>query len=162
MSWILLIYKIPSAPARHRIGVWRRLKKLGAIYLQKSAVVLPDNTYLRDELENLAHDIENFRGEATIVFTSDIEKEAKIVAEFQEQSNKEYERIISRCKKFLKSIPMELKRTKIKELEVMLDESKQRFAEARRRDYFDARKSEETERIVTECEELYLKLVRGV
>ncbi len=41
-------------------------------------VVLPDHAYLRDELENLAHDIENFHGEATIVFTNGIEKTVSI------------------------------------------------------------------------------------
>lgn len=158
--WILLIYKIPPAPARHRIAVWRKLKKLGAIYLQKSVAVLPENAYLHDELENLAHDIENFRGEATLVFTSSVEKEEKMVAEFQEQANKEYEKIILKGEKFLKIISAERKQKKIKELEAVLDELKQRFAEARRRDYFGAEKGKEADKLVRECEERYLRLLR--
>ncbi len=35
-SWLLFIYKIPSEPSRLRATVWRRLKGLGAIYLQNS------------------------------------------------------------------------------------------------------------------------------
>ncbi len=162
VRWILLIYKIPPQPARLRIGVWRKLKKLGAVYLQKSVVVLPENAYLRDELENTAHDIENFRGEATIVFTSNIEKEANIIAEFQEQTNKEYEKIIARGEKFLKMISIVQKQMKIKELEIILDGLKQRFAEVRRRDYFDAETRKEAERVVEECEKYYLRLVREV
>ncbi len=158
--WILLIYKIPPTPARHRIGVWRKLKKLGAVYLQKSVVVLPDNAYLRDELENLAHDIENFRGEATIVFTSSIEKEEKILAVFHGQVNKEYEKIIARGEKFLNITSFGQKRSKIKELEAILDELKQKLADARHMDYFDSEKRKEAGRAVQECEERYLRLLR--
>lgn len=35
--WLLLIYRIPSEPTRLRAGVWRKLKGLGAIYVQSSA-----------------------------------------------------------------------------------------------------------------------------
>jgi hypothetical protein len=160
VRWILLIYKIPPTPARHRIGVWRKLKKLGAAYLQKSVVVLPDNAYLRDELENLAHDIENFRGEATIVFTSSIEKEEKIITVFHGQVNKEYEKIIARGGKFLNIISFGQKRSKIKELDAILEELKQKLADARHMDYFDAEKRKEAEKAVQECEERYLRLLR--
>lgn len=156
--WILLIYKIPPAPARHRIAVWRKLKRLGALYLQKSVVVLPDNAYLRDELLNLAHDIENFHGETIVVFTGSIEKEEKMLAEFQKQANREYEKIIAAGKKILISIGQ--KKAKIKEFEAALDELKQKFAEVQRRDYFGAGRGKEAERLLRECEERYLRLLR--
>lgn len=159
-QWILLIYKIPPAPAKHRIGVWRKLKKLGALYLQKSVILLPDNAYLRDELENLAHDIENFHGEATIIFTGSIEKEEKIVTEFQTHAIKEYGKIIANAEKFLKIISTGEKKTKIKEFMVMLDELKQKLTEARHIDYFDVEKRREAEKAVHECEDQNLKLLR--
>ncbi|MDT5362001.1 MAG: hypothetical protein QOC69_3763, partial [Mycobacterium sp.] len=40
-SWLLLVYRIPSDPTRLRAAVWRRLKSLGAVYLQNSAAALP-------------------------------------------------------------------------------------------------------------------------
>ncbi len=160
MRWILLIYKIPPAPAKNRIGVWRKLKKLGAIYLQKSVIVLPDTAYLRDELENLAHDIENFHGEATIVFTNGIEKEEKIIAMFHDRVNKEYEKIIARGAKFLKITSFGKKLSKIKEFEAILDELKQKLTDTRHMDYFDAEKRNEAERAVQECGERYLLLLR--
>ena len=33
-GWLLLIYRVPSEPTRLRAAVWRRIKSLGAIYLQ--------------------------------------------------------------------------------------------------------------------------------
>ena len=40
-GWLVLIYRVPSEPSRLRSAVWRRLKSLGAIYLQNSAAALP-------------------------------------------------------------------------------------------------------------------------
>ena len=39
--WYLLVYRIPPEPTRLRAGVWRRLKGLGAIYVQGSVAALP-------------------------------------------------------------------------------------------------------------------------
>jgi len=36
--WLLLVYRVPSEPTRLRAAVWRRLKSLGAVYLQKWAI----------------------------------------------------------------------------------------------------------------------------
>ena len=40
-GWLLLVYRVPPEPSRLRSAVWRRLKSLGAIYLQNSAAALP-------------------------------------------------------------------------------------------------------------------------
>jgi hypothetical protein len=38
-GWLLLIYRVPSEPSRLRAAVWRRIKSLGAIYLQNCTVL---------------------------------------------------------------------------------------------------------------------------
>lgn len=38
-SW-LLTYKVPPEPAAKRIALWRRLKGMGAVYLQKGVCLL--------------------------------------------------------------------------------------------------------------------------
>ncbi len=35
-GWLVLVYRVPSEPTRLRATVWRRLKGLGAVYLQNS------------------------------------------------------------------------------------------------------------------------------
>ena len=39
-GWLVLIYRVPPEPTRLRSTVWRRIKSLGAIYLQNSAAAL--------------------------------------------------------------------------------------------------------------------------
>src|SRR4029079_1171563 len=34
LAWLLLTYKVPAEPAKRRIALWRKLKALGAVYLQ--------------------------------------------------------------------------------------------------------------------------------
>lgn len=160
-KWMLLIYKIPPAPARHRIAIWRKLKKLGVLYLQKSVCVLPDSPYLHDELENAAHDIENFGGEATLIFTDRIEKEEKMTAEFQKWADGEYEKIIGKCGKFLSSISKTTKHAKVKELSGLLEEMKRSFTEVQCRDFFSVTKGKEAEEKLRECEKRYLRIFKS-
>ena len=41
MAWLLLTYKVPADPATKRVALWRRLKSIGAIYLQNGVCLLP-------------------------------------------------------------------------------------------------------------------------
>lgn len=69
--WLLLIYRVPQDPPGHRAYVWRRLKELGAVYLQKAAPILPDRPRLRSALGELAGRVrEEFGGEVSFLETS--------------------------------------------------------------------------------------------
>ena len=51
VRWLILIYHLPREPSRHRVAVWRRLKALGALYLQDGAAALPEDAVTREQLE---------------------------------------------------------------------------------------------------------------
>jgi hypothetical protein len=40
VSWLVLVYRVPSEPTRLRAAVWRRLKALGAVYLANSVAIM--------------------------------------------------------------------------------------------------------------------------
>lgn len=40
-NWLLLTYKVPAEPAKKRVALWRRLKGMGAVYLQNGVCLLP-------------------------------------------------------------------------------------------------------------------------
>ena len=40
-TWLLITYKVPAEPSRMRVSLWRKLKELGAVYIQQGAAVLP-------------------------------------------------------------------------------------------------------------------------
>jgi hypothetical protein len=50
LRWVLLVYRLPREPSRHRVAVWRKLRDLGAHYLQ-DGVALPEDAVTREQLE---------------------------------------------------------------------------------------------------------------
>ena len=64
--WLILIYRLPREPSRHRVAVWRKLKDLGALYLQDSVAALPEDAVNREQLEWLQLRIQEADGEATL------------------------------------------------------------------------------------------------
>jgi hypothetical protein len=64
--WLILIYQLPREPSRHRVAVWRKLKTLGALYLQDGAVALPEDAVTREQLEWLQLRVREAGGEATL------------------------------------------------------------------------------------------------
>ena len=64
--WVILIYHLPREPSRHRVAVWRRLKTLGALYLQDGVAALPEDAVTREQLEWLQLRIREAGGKATL------------------------------------------------------------------------------------------------
>ena len=42
MPWRLITYRLPAEPSRHRVAVWRELRRLGAVGLQQGTWAVPD------------------------------------------------------------------------------------------------------------------------
>ncbi len=40
-EWVLLSYRLPREPSTPRIGIWRKIKRLGVAYLADGLVALP-------------------------------------------------------------------------------------------------------------------------
>jgi DNA-binding transcriptional regulator PaaX len=106
-GWLLLIYRIPSEPTRLRAAVWRRLKGLGAIYLQNSAAALPADTGRERALRKLRREIVEMGGTAVLMSCAVLSGEAEVLAAFQAARDDEYEEIIDKCQDFLGQLDKE-------------------------------------------------------
>ncbi|RSM93383.1 chromate resistance protein ChrB [Nonomuraea sp. WAC 01424] len=40
--WLVLVIKVPAEPSRHRVAVWRELRKIGALSLGQGVWAVPD------------------------------------------------------------------------------------------------------------------------
>lgn len=94
-EWLLLIYRVPTEPARKRTYVWRKLRGLGAVYLQQAVALLPRLPALEEQAEALAQRIREFEGEVTLLRTrsTSLEWEREIVAQFNQARDEEYAEI---------------------------------------------------------------------
>ncbi len=67
VGWLVFIYHVPAEPSSRRTYVWRRLKQLGAVYLQQAAAVLPASADGRSALTDLAARVTEFGGEVSLL-----------------------------------------------------------------------------------------------
>ncbi len=42
MRWIVLLVRLPAQPSRHRVAVWRELRRIGALSLGQGSWAVPD------------------------------------------------------------------------------------------------------------------------
>src|SRR5437868_4775940 len=96
LSWLLLLYGLPTKSGAARLSLWRQLKRLGAVPLKTSAYVLPDRPELYESFQWLAQRVREQGGEATLVRAADVDgvTDAGLVEMFQRACAEEYAQII--------------------------------------------------------------------
>jgi DNA-binding transcriptional regulator PaaX len=108
-SWLLLIYKVPAEPASKRVALWRRLKGMGAVYLQNGVCLLPKTDDHVRRLKMLENDITEMGGDAVILATVALDRaqEEKVVARFKADRDDAYREFIDKCDDFESEIAKE-------------------------------------------------------
>ncbi|HVA42251.1 MAG TPA: Chromate resistance protein ChrB [Acidimicrobiales bacterium] len=155
-EWLVLVYRIPSEPTRLRATAWRRLKGLGAVYLQNSVAALPATAQTERALRKLRHDIVEMSGTALLLSASAMVGEADLMATYQAARDDEYEEIIDRCQDFLAQVAKEhvarhFTFAELEENEVDLVKLLRWFEKIRERDVFGAPTRAATEAALAEC-----------
>jgi hypothetical protein len=157
-GWLLLIYRVPSEPTRLRAAVWRRIKSLGAIYLQSSTAALPASTAAERALRKLRSEILGMSGTASLLSCAVLAGEQEIRAAFQAARDDEYDEIVDRCDDFLAQVRKEYAAdhftyAELEENEVDLIKLRNWLARVRERDVFGAAGREAAEKALARCEE---------
>ena len=65
-SWLLFLYKVPHEPSSHRVYVWRKLKRFGALLLHDSAWALPMSSRSLAQFQELAEEISKLGGDSLL------------------------------------------------------------------------------------------------
>ena len=155
-GWLLLVYRVPPEPSRLRSAVWRRLKSLGAIYLQNSAAALPVSVGAERALRRLRSEILDMGGSAALLSCSVLAGESDVHNAFQAARDDEYEEIVDRCEDFLAQVKKEhvaghYTYAELEENEVDLEKLQKWFARVRDRDVFGAAGRQAAEKALAVC-----------
>jgi len=158
-GWLLLVYRVPSEPSRLRAAVWRRLKSLGAIYLQNSAAALPTSVGAERALRKLRSQILDMGGTAALLSCTVLAGESDVRAAFQAARDDEYEEIVDRCEDFLAQVKKEyvahhFTYAELEENEVDLVKLRNWFARVRQRDVFGAAGRPPAEKALDTCQQV--------
>ncbi len=157
-AWLVLIYRVPPEPTRLRSTVWRRIKSLGAIYLQNSAAALPASVAAERALRKLRREIIDMSGTAVLLSCSVLAGEPDVLSAFQAARNEEYEEIVDRCEDFLAQVQKEYAENhftyaELEENEVDLVKLRNWLAKVRERDAFGADGRQAAEQAIEGCEQ---------
>jgi hypothetical protein len=155
--WLLLTVSTAGSSTL-RVHAWRKLRSLGALYLQNSVALLPERPETRRAAAKLLERLRRSGGEARllpIAITDPIEERA-VIAQFSAERSDEYGEIVSRVPAFLEEIAYERRRgratyAEVEESEADLERLQKWLARVRARDYFDAPGRTEAEQAVERC-----------
>src|SRR6478672_3756928 len=92
-AWLVLVYHIQSEPTRLRAAVWRRLKKLGAIYLQAGTVAMPYDSASERVLRQLHLEIKHMSGSSILFQCEALAGETEAIDAFNAARSDEYDEI---------------------------------------------------------------------
>ncbi|GER91234.1 hypothetical protein KDW_53960 [Dictyobacter vulcani] len=157
--YLLLIYQVPSQPSGIRVGIWRELKKMGALYLQQSVCIFPEIATLRTMLQKITERITEQGGTYHLLPLNELpqEEENKIVDGFIAQSNLQYDEIIENCDvNFSKEIEFETFRqnftyAEAEEIGQELDKIRRWYDRVVERDWFGAARREIAQQRIERC-----------
>lgn len=161
INWLLLIYKAPSEPAKARVALWRRLKGMGAVYLQGGVCLLPKTAEHVRQLKMIENDIAQMKGECVLLETVALDRaqQEKVVARFKADRDDAYEEFIDKCDDFEREIAKEVAANhftyaELEENDVDLKKLQGWLAKIRKLDFYGAARAAEAEERLKGCETL--------
>lgn len=143
--WLLVTVSTAGAAASLRVHAWRRLRGLGALYLQQSVCLLPVTETTEREIARLVSKVRRGGGQARClhVQTSDETETAALIAQVQAAADEEYADFLERLPEFFAELATETARgratfTEVEESEADLSRYQTWAAKIQARDYFKA------------------------
>ena len=169
LSWLLLTYKVPPEPAARRIAIWRKLKGMGAVYLQNGVCLLPKTAEHLRRLKMLEKDVEGAQGESVLLETVGLDRgqEEKVVGRFRADRDEAYGEFIDKCDDFEREVAKEIAAShytyaELEENDVDLKKLQGWLVKIERLDFYGGEKAEEARDRLKGCEAVLNDYARRV
>jgi hypothetical protein len=159
VSWRVITYRLPAEPSRHRVAVWRELRRLGAVALQQGTWAVPDGEPFEAGLSQVVEEITTAGGQPVVLAVAGEEASAaQLEALFTAQREAEWGEFVSDCGKYEAELAGEIAKGKLTlaeldEEEQSLDRLRRWYRTIRARDLFGAPSGAVAERRLKECAE---------
>src|SRR5262252_5573846 len=159
MPWRVITYRLPPEPSRHRVAVWRELRRLGAVSLQQGAWAVPDGEPFEAGFAQVVEEIKAAGGQPVVLTVADDQASvAQLEALFTAQREAEWGEFLSDCGKYEAELADEVAKGKLTlaeldEEEQSLDRLRRWYRTIRARDRFGAPSATVAERRLKECTE---------
>jgi Protein ChrB, N-terminal len=144
-GWLLISVSTAGAAGTLRVQVWRKLRSLGAFYLQQSVCLLPAQADVVREVLRLADRVRHQGGSCRILHIqlADARERAQVITEMDAARDDEYAEVTERLPEFLAELDKERVRgrttyAEVEECEADLERYRSWLAKIAARDYFAA------------------------
>ena len=106
MRWLTLLTTLPPTPTRHRVSVWRKLQRMGAVRLRAAGWILPETPETTELFQWLVQEIQSVRGDATLLRVDRVEPmtDEELAALFHKVRAVEYQVVVHGCREILRSL----------------------------------------------------------
>jgi hypothetical protein len=159
MAWRVITCRLPAEPSRHRVAVWRELRRLGAVPLQQGTWAVPEGEPFEAGFAQVVQAIEAAGGHPVVLAVAEEQASAAQLEElFTAQREAEWGEFLSDCGKYQTELAGEVAKGKLTLAE--LDEEEQSLDRLRRwyrtikaRDLYSAPSAPAAERRFKECAE---------
>ncbi|MCX5555373.1 Chromate resistance protein ChrB [Streptomyces sp. NBC_00038] len=150
VRWLLVSVTTAGAAPSLRMQVWRKLKGLGALYLQQSVCLLPDRPAVVGAVSELGERVRADGGRMRVMHieVADDGERSELAAEMTAAVDREYAEVLERLPSFFAELEMESARgravfAEVEESEADLERFRSWVAKIDSRDYFGAPRGEQ-------------------
>lgn len=162
IRWLIINYNLPTEPSRHRVSIWRALKKLGALNIQQSMWGLPSSEENYSALQKICKNIESNNGEALLMESTlfDEKHEKRVVKIYNNVRNDEYMEYIGECEKFIRGLKEKISKGKftyaeLEEEEIQLEKLISWYKKIEIRDVFNSSGMKEAKEMLIQIKSIF-------
>jgi hypothetical protein len=159
-TWLVLVLRVPVEPSRHRVAVWRELRKIGAVSLGQAAWAVPDVPVFAGGITRVGELAERGEGQLVVLQATgrDEQDAAWLETAFTSLRTEEWAEFLADCGKFDAEIDKELATQKLtmaelEEEEQSLDRLRRWHRDLTARDVFGAPTATEAGQQLKHCQE---------
>ena len=160
MAWVVVFVRLPAEPSRHRVAVWRALRRAGALALGQGAWAVPATPAFTVALDGAVDLARRGDGEVVVLDAggrSDADA-ARLEALFSAAREAEWAEFLADCAKYEAELDHEIAIAKytaaeLDEEEQSLERLRRWYRELKLRDVFGAPSAAEAEQRLKHCAE---------
>jgi hypothetical protein len=155
---LVLVVRVPAEPSRHRVAVWRELRRVGALSLGQGTWVVPDVPGFADGVTRVIELAQRGEGEVVVLDATGRAQQdsARLEALFTADREDEWAEFLADCGKFDAEIDKEVRNRKftmaeLEEEEQSLERLRRWHRDLKARDVFRAPSAADAEQRLKHC-----------
>jgi hypothetical protein len=168
MAWRILTYRLTADQSKHRVGVWRELRRVGAVALQQATWAIPPGDGFDAGVARAVALVERGGGRPLLFEVVPSEPAAGVLEElFTAEREAEWLEFVSECAKAEAELHREVEKQKftlaeLEEEEHNIDRLRRWYRELRAKDLFGAPSALGAEQRLKDCAELLEEFAESV